>query len=125
MPALNSPSFALLGRCSANFRLCAVAARSASSLPGPLAKSRRLTGGVQLWQRPLGQRPRLHVRCLSTGSPLPGGDPCNPEIDPEEEKFMVRSPYSSVEIPEVNLAQFVFRDVEKFKDKVALVSKAD
>ncbi len=51
-----------------------------------------------------------------------GGDPLKPEIKPEDEKNIVKSPYTDVEIPEANLAHFVFRDVEKWKDKVALVS---
>ncbi len=44
-----------------------------------------------------------------------------PEVRPEEEKLIVRSPYSEVEIPETNLADFVFKDVDKFKNNVALV----
>ena len=45
-----------------------------------------------------------------------------PEIPPEEEKFIVRSPYSDIEVPEVNLTDFVFRDVKEFEDNIALVS---
>lgn len=44
-----------------------------------------------------------------------------PKIAPEEEKYIVRSPYSDVEIPKVNLADFVWKDVEKHKDNIALV----
>ncbi len=33
-----------------------------------------------------------------------------------------RSPYSDVEIPEVSLADYVWKDVEKHTDNVALVS---
>ena len=44
-----------------------------------------------------------------------------PEIPPEEEKFIIRSPYSEVEVPEVNLTDFVFRDVREWEDNIALV----
>ena len=46
-----------------------------------------------------------------------------PKIPKEDEKFIIRSPYSDVEIPEINLADFVFRDVDKWPENVALVSK--
>ena len=46
-----------------------------------------------------------------------------PDILPEEEKFIVRSPYSEVEVPEVNLTDFVFRDVKEWEDNIALVSQ--
>ena len=46
-----------------------------------------------------------------------------PEIPPEEEKFIIRSPYSEVEVPEVNLTDFVFRDVKDWEDNIALVSQ--
>jgi len=42
-------------------------------------------------------------------------------IDEGDEKFIVRSPYPDVEIPEVNLADFVLEDAMKFKDNVALM----
>ena len=45
-----------------------------------------------------------------------------PEIFPEEEAFIVKSPYSDVEIPEINLADYVWRDVEKWPERPALVS---
>ena len=45
-----------------------------------------------------------------------------PKISPEEEKFIVRSPYSDVEIPEVNLADFVWRDVHKWPDRPSFVT---
>jgi hypothetical protein len=45
----------------------------------------------------------------------------HPTIKPEEEKFIIKSPYSDVEIPEVSLADFVWKDVEKWEDNVALV----
>ena len=51
-----------------------------------------------------------------------GGKHKMPEIPPEEEKFIVRSPYSDIEVPEVNLTDFVFRDVKEFEDNIALVS---
>ena len=46
-----------------------------------------------------------------------------PEIPPEEEKFIVRSPYSDIEVPEVNITDFVFRDVKEWEDNIALVSR--
>ena len=46
-----------------------------------------------------------------------------PDIPPEEEKFIIRSPYSEVEVPEVNLTDFVFRDVKEWEDNIALVSQ--
>ena len=45
-----------------------------------------------------------------------------PKIPAEDEKFIIRSPYSDVEIPEVNLADFVWKDVDKWPENVALVS---
>ena len=35
----------------------------------------------------------------------------------------MKSPYSDVEIPEVNLADFVWRDVHKWPEAIALVSE--
>jgi hypothetical protein len=43
------------------------------------------------------------------------------EISPEEEKFIIRSPYTDVEIPLVNLSDYVWKDVEKWPDNTALV----
>ena len=45
-----------------------------------------------------------------------------PKIPPEDEKFIIRSPYSDVEIPETNLADFVWQNVDKWPENVALVS---
>ena len=45
-----------------------------------------------------------------------------PKISEEEEKFIVRSPYPDVDIPECNMADFVWRDVDKWPEHVALVS---
>ena len=45
-----------------------------------------------------------------------------PEISPEEEAHIVKSPYSDVVIPEINLADYVWRDVEKWPERPALVS---
>ena len=45
-----------------------------------------------------------------------------PKIPPEDEKFIQRSPYSDVEIPETNLADFVWQNVDKWPENVALVS---
>lgn len=44
-----------------------------------------------------------------------------PEIPPEDEEFVVRSPYSAVEIPEIDLASFVWKDVDQWPDKTALI----
>ena len=45
-----------------------------------------------------------------------------PEISPEEEAHIVKSPYSDVVIPEINLADYVWRDVDKWPERPALVS---
>ena len=45
-----------------------------------------------------------------------------PKIPPEDEKFIIRSPYNDVEIPEKNLADFVWQNVDKWPENVALVS---
>merc|ERR1712223_1463717 len=45
-----------------------------------------------------------------------------PEIPPEDEPFIVKSPYSDVEIPETNLADYVWKDVDKWPERTALVS---
>ena len=45
-----------------------------------------------------------------------------PKIPPEEDKLIVKSPYSDVEIPECNLADHVWKDVEKWPENIALVS---
>jgi len=42
-------------------------------------------------------------------------------IDEGDEKYIVRSPYPDVEIPEANLADFVLEDADEFKDNVALM----
>ena len=44
-----------------------------------------------------------------------------PVINEEDAKFIVRSPYSDVELPEANLADYVWKDVDKWADNVALV----
>jgi hypothetical protein len=40
----------------------------------------------------------------------------------QEEKYVVRSPWSEVEIPETNLADFVWQDVSQHADLQAMVS---
>ena len=45
-----------------------------------------------------------------------------PEIHPDEEANIVKSPYSDVVIPEINLADYVWKDVEKWPERPALVS---
>ena len=45
-----------------------------------------------------------------------------PEIPPEDEPHIVKSPYSQVEIPEMNLADFVWKDVDKWPERTALVN---
>lgn len=44
-----------------------------------------------------------------------------PEIPEDEKDLIVRSPYSDVEIPEVNLADFVWKDVDKWPERTALI----
>ena len=56
-----------------------------------------------------------------SASPLLAG-PRTPLINPEDEANIIRSPYSDVEIPEMNLADFVWKDVQKWPDNLALVS---
>lgn len=60
-----------------------------------------------------------NLRCLSTSSFC--AKYSLPIIPSEDEKFIVRSPYTDVEIPEVSLADYVWKDVDKFTDNVALV----
>ena len=70
--------------------------------------------------------------CLNyTSSPLANRKLCTssvlhqyklPEIPAEEEQFVTKSPYTDVEIPEVNLADYVWRDVGKWPERSALVS---
>jgi len=50
------------------------------------------------------------------GSPHPTG-----LIDKEDEKFVIRSPYTDVEIPEVNVADYVWSHAADYPDNVALV----
>lgn len=64
---------------------------------------------------------RIHGRFISLGPALLKAR--TPKILPEDEKFIVKSPYSDVELPEVNLADYVWKDVDKWPDNVALVSK--
>ena len=44
-----------------------------------------------------------------------------PEIPEEDQPFIVKSPYTDVEIPEMNLADYVWKDVEKWPERTALV----
>ena len=44
-----------------------------------------------------------------------------PKISEEDEKFVVRSPYPDVDIPECNMADFVWKNVEQWPEHVALV----
>jgi len=44
-----------------------------------------------------------------------------PKIPPEDEKHIIRSPYSEVQIPEINLADYVWQNVNKWPENVALV----
>ena len=44
-----------------------------------------------------------------------------PVIKPEEDEFIVKSPFPDVEIPEINLSDYVWKDVEKYTDRLALV----
>jgi len=45
----------------------------------------------------------------------------HPEIPADEAEFIVKSPYSDVDIPEMNLADYVWKDVEKWPERTALV----
>jgi len=76
---------------------------------------------LQKFQRPLlcSLTSSLHRRSLSTTCRLLKYT--YPEIPEEDEPFIVKSPYSEVEIPEVNLADFVWKDVEKWPERTALV----
>ena len=65
-------------------------------------------------------RPLSVSALLRTDASKPNG-----VIKEGEEKFIVRSPYSDVEIPEVNLAEHVFKDVEQNPDNVSLVRRKD
>ena len=57
---------------------------------------------------------------FSTCSPL-SSYPGLPSVPSEEERFVVRSPYSDVQLPEANLADYVWKDVEKWPENPALV----
>lgn len=62
----------------------------------------------------------------SAGAAAPTGSRSKytyPTVSPEEEKFIVKSPYPEVEIPMMNLADYVWQDVDKRGDDVALVSR--
>ena len=76
---------------------------------------------LQKFQRPLlcSLTSSLHRRSLSTTCRLLKYT--YPEIPEEDAPFIVKSPYSEVEIPEVNLADFVWKDVEKWPERTALV----
>ena len=66
-------------------------------------------------------QPNFHgIRNLSTTTKLLKYT--YPEIPAEDEPFIVKSPYSDVEIPEMNLADYVWKDVEKWPERPALVS---
>jgi len=61
---------------------------------------------------------KLHissVRCSGESSKPLG------VIDPEDEENIVRSPWNDVEIPEMNLADYVWQDVHKIPESMALV----
>merc|ERR1711981_750066 len=62
--------------------------------------------------------PRLH-RNLCTSSIYRKYE--HPEIAPEDEQFIVRSPYSDVEIPEVNLSDHVWADIDQWPERTALI----
>jgi len=81
--------------------------------------------------RLLAQRPSAFLACvpvlsrrsfstnpslLHAGSSLPIG-----LINPGDENLIIRSPWPEVEIPETNLADFVWENVEEYSDKPALV----
>jgi len=78
----------------------------------------------------LNQSCHLHVqtsvgaaRNLHTSSRRHHGKSSKPlgVIEPEDEANIVRSPWNDVEIPEINLADYVWQDVHKIPDNVALV----
>jgi len=64
---------------------------------------------------------RFRHRLVHTSSIRYQGPSTKTLVEPEEEKFIVRSPWSDVEIPEMNVADYVWEDVDKFADNVALV----
>jgi len=41
-------------------------------------------------------------------------------VEPEDDKFVIRSPYADVTIPEINVADFVWSNADKYPDNVAL-----
>ena len=49
-------------------------------------------------------------------------DKHGPKIPDEDQKNIVRSIYTDVELPEMNLADYVWLNVDEWKDNVALVS---
>ena len=85
-----------------------------------IASRLRLLGGSKLASR-LASSP-LSVSRFSLSTSSSASAPYKlPLIPAEEEKFIVRSPYSDVEVPEVNLSDYVWKDVEQWPDNVALV----
>ncbi len=118
MVIMTSPVIcSILGRYSATVGRVRAGASlrsgTASTLSSSMAKSSMSFCGVQSLRPPLGQWVNLQQRCLSTGSFPLKGDPSHPDIDPAEEKFIVHSPSSSVDVPAFNLTDFVFLGWEK------------
>jgi len=66
---------------------------------------------------------RLKQRSLWTTPSLPHAGSSLPigKIKPEDEHLIIRSPWPEVEIPETNLADFVWENVEQHGDNPALV----
>ena len=100
--------------------LCGAAPRSVHALlrlrsgQQPLLRNAVRTASVPLWSP--------HRRCLSTAPGPLQAPPRKPVINAEDEAHIVKSPYTEVEIPEMNLADFVWKDVQKWPDNLALVS---
>jgi len=63
------------------------------------------------------------AKCLHTTAFKHDRDKAKPVgvIDEGDEQFIIRSPYPDVNIPEMNLADFVFEDASKYPDNTALV----
>ena len=88
-------------------------------MPPSCSASLRLLRRLASSPRPLGL---LGKRGLATSSQwVLRYSNAPPKISAEDAPRIVKSIYSDVELPECNLADFVWRDVEQWKDNTALV----
>eukprot|EP00092_Neocalanus_flemingeri_P001335 GFUD01001426.1.p1 GENE.GFUD01001426.1~~GFUD01001426.1.p1 ORF type:complete len:659 (+),score=100.48 GFUD01001426.1:158-1978(+) len=86
---------------------------------------RTLKSRSKVASRLLNLNPRLSCliseRTMKTSAMMQ--DPSQPTglVDKEDAQFVIRSPYADVVIPEMNVADFVWKHAESYEDNVALV----